>query len=212
MKKMFFSIFLFVICSAFLVACTEPNQEETISNDYEDVEVQLDILENIETDNSSLLKITVINNSNEMFNGTATVKLGFESWAMDVLDLPPGEKTEQQYRHKYIKHPEDGYTYSFDGNLADKGYSSDIEYKINEVSSNAYEVQMEDLNKENVFEVMKEIYSKHGNTIVHVGFFDNSVDIDNRDPNVDFPKAEYWGKPDNEKHITIGSEKFDFEP
>lgn len=211
-KRLFFFIFLFVISSIFLIACDEAVQETEDTNDYEGMEVQLDILENFEAENNSLIKMTVLNNADKTFNGTANVKMGFESWEIEVVDLSPGNEMEKQFRHKYIKHPEDGYRYSFDGDLTDNTFSSSIDYKIIEVSSNAYEVQMDNLDKENVFEVMNEIYSQYGSKILHVGFFDNSVDLENKDVNVEFPKAEYWGKPDDERRITIGSEEYDFQP
>lgn len=101
---------------------------------------------------------------------------------------------------------------TFEADFKDAEYQSHVEYELFGTDvTNSFDVKMDDITEENIVKVMRELYSQHEGAIIYVGFYEQSVDLENMDYDVDYPKADYFGSGMN-KEITIGDKKIEFIP
>lgn len=177
------------------------------------IEVNLGIESNSKSLDEAIVVAEIKNTTDKTYSGTIAIQHpSFKYWEIKIDNLAPGKSERKQIKEKYIEHPEDQYTYDVTGKLEEKNYKSKVHYTLyNRDNDRSYDVQMKQVIKENVVEVMKELYSIHGNNLVNVNFYDESVDVENLDPNKHHPLASYYGTK-SEKTISIGNESFNFEP
>lgn len=187
--------------------------EDVKQKEIEGIDVEMVIDSNNKVLDEAIIRATITNSTDKTYSGKVSLfHSSFKGWDIDVKSLPPGKQVTREIKEKYVKHPDDEFRYSAAGKLEDKKYKSKIKYTAKESETKgSLNVQMDEVSKENVIEVMKELYSIHGENLINVSFFDNSVNINSLDFNVDSPIASYFGTKAG-KTISIGNDTLDFEP
>lgn len=177
----------------------------------EGIEVMLKIESNDMFLDEAIVVAEITNTTDKTYSGKVSLfHPSFKAWWIDVENLPPGKKTSQQMKVKYIEHPDDDYQYNVVGELEDKRYSSNISYELFETEVNSsFKIQTEHIDEEIVKKIIREIYFKYG-PLTYVGFYDKNQSIEDASP-----KAQYFGHVD--QTITFYPEnkesyKIDFNP
>lgn len=192
-----------------LVGCSAGEVEE---KPVEGIKAKLDITSNSEPIDEGFFQATITNETDKTFVGSITFHhSSFKFWTEEI-NIPPGKDDIKNLKTKYIKHPQDEYTYKVEGEFVDKSFVSNVDYEIFKTDTDgAFNIQVSEITKENVVDVVNEMYSIHGDRLKNLSFFDDSQTLkDGVDPE-EWPEASYFGNGAN-KSISINNESFDFVP
>lgn len=212
MKRVLFLLIL----SIALVGCSNGSQaEKTESEEVEGITAELAVKSNSKASDEGFFEANIENETDKTFIGNITFHhSSFKIWTEEV-NIPPNSEVKKELKTSYIEHPEDGYTYKVKGEFSDESFESDVSYKLYKTDvDTSVSVQIDEVTKENVIAITKELLSTHGDTLKNIKFFDSTASIvDGATPEV-FPEAEFHGN-NVSKTISIYGENedetFDFE-
>lgn len=204
---------LFIIMGCLLlVGCsTEAEGNTTKETKVEGIEASLNIQSNSKSLDEGFFQGEISNETDQFFTGEVTFyHSSFKFWSEEV-NIPPGKSVVKELKTKYIQHPKDSYRYTVEGDFSEGAASSDLEYKVfQRGSDNAFNVQLDEVTKESVTQVVKEMYAIHGDGLLNIDFYDGTSTLADDVLPEDSPQATYYGSL-NGKEITIGDEKLDIE-
>ncbi|MCJ8008898.1 hypothetical protein ACFFF5_21015 [Lederbergia wuyishanensis] len=202
----------------FLISQFVSKEDKVKPKEVQGIDVKMSIDSNNMFIDEAIVIATITNTTDKTYSGEVSIyHSSFKYWKIEVENLAPDQEITRQIKEKYIEHPEDEYRYSVVGELSDKSYKSNVDYTVFKTESDrSFNIQIEKANKENIIEVTTEMYSLHGDNLINLSFYDNSVKLVDGELTDASPVALYFGS-NKEKTITIyyddgTEEQMDFEP
>jgi len=170
----------------------QANEEQLVTG----IEVKIELASNIEEINEATILANITNQTTKTFSGYVELVGGqAKYWRIDIESLPPGETIQRQTKVNYIKPNSEVFTkYEARGTLRDANHKSAYEYTIfyNPEGTKVFYVQTETVSKESVVEIIKELYAKYGEQLVHVAIYDKTQSIKEGEMPEESPKADYF--------------------
>jgi len=179
----------------FLVGCATENSEISGKTKLvEGIKVEGSILSNVPEIDETVIGVTITNETDKAFRGTATVFIGtLNYWDIDIDMLASNSSITRQAKTGYIDQEKIDFRYRVEGEFVES-YESDVNYEIlyRPEGLYAFYVQVDEVTEETAISIVKDLYSKYGQNLRHISIYDLTLNEEINEENRPFPKAEFF--------------------